>query len=378
MSSTPTGARSKFYYACTDPNMGYTEHYHPSTHNPNWSQEMEEEFRAQLSEQGYIHEVLAEFGSEDSGVFNKDKLDQAMLFEDYYYHELTLVQKSKIKEDNRNPSNYIFENEKPYTNHLRTIGIDWDKYGASSSIVVLDYDQSVDKFKVLKRIEVPKADYSYDYAVNLIVHLNELYNPSWIYCDRGAGEYQIERLHIIGDERPETGLKHKVKGIHFGSTIEVINPITKEIVKEPIKPFMVNQLTICFERDRMMMSRYDEVLHKQLIDYEVVRVGKNGPVFTDENEHFVDALGLSYLAFVQEFKDLTRTVKEVKTEMLFSHMNKRDAKRELYSNPSTRVPNPNEEGRNWVRMESVNSFMRNNRGNTFSRERIGNITRSMW
>lgn len=79
-----------------------------------------------------------------------------------------------------------------------------------------------------------------------------------------------------------------------------------------MKPFMVNQLTIAFERGRIILSPYDETLYKQLIDYSVVRIGANGqPVFTDENEHFVDCLGLAYLAFVLEFPDITKTVKRI-------------------------------------------------------------------
>lgn len=62
------------------------------------------------------------------------------------------------------------------------------KYGASSSIIILDYDGDFDAFRVIKRIEVPKSEYSYDYAVNLIIELNAIYNPSWIYVDRGSGE----------------------------------------------------------------------------------------------------------------------------------------------------------------------------------------------
>ena len=52
ISSTPTGKRGQFWKACCVPAMHYTEHYHPSTHNPNWCDSMEAEFRAQLSEQG--------------------------------------------------------------------------------------------------------------------------------------------------------------------------------------------------------------------------------------------------------------------------------------------------------------------------------------
>ncbi len=309
MSSTPTGKRSKFYYACTNKKLGYTEHYHPSTHNPNWGPTMEEEFKAQLSEQGYIHEILAEFGTQDTGVFNKDKIDAACKFEYYTYDKLTDLQLDRIEEMGIKPNIYIYEKRAPI-NPFRTMGVDWDKYQSSSSIVILDYDVIRSKFKVIKRIEVPRAEYSYDAAVNMIVALNDQYNPAWIYCDRGAAEYQIERLHIIGDKRPSTGLKNKVKGWQFKNTIDFIDPITKEKEKKPMKPFMINQLQIAFEREKMILSPFDEVLHKQLIDYEVIREGVNGPVFTDKNEHFVDALGLAYLAFVLEFTELTDTIKK--------------------------------------------------------------------
>ena len=145
----------------------------------------------------------------------------------------------------------------------------------------------------------------------MIVQLNEIYNPSWIYCDRGSGDYQIERLHIIGEERPYTGLKNKVKGFQFKQTLDIMDPVTKVTTREPMKPFMVNQLAIAFERDKMMLSPFDEVLHKQLIDYEVERISQSGQqVFTSKEEHFVDALGLAYLAFVLEFSELTASIRK--------------------------------------------------------------------
>lgn len=62
------------------------------------------------------------------------------------------------------------------------------KYQASSSIIILDFDMKMRRFRVIKRIEVPKSQYSYDAAVNLVVKLNDIYNPSFIYVDRGSGE----------------------------------------------------------------------------------------------------------------------------------------------------------------------------------------------
>lgn len=315
MSSTPTGRRSKFFEACTNPKMGYTEHYHPSTHNPNWGVEMEAEFRAQLSDQGFVHEIMAEFGTQDTGVFDKNKVDAAMTYEFYAYNELDYYQQARVKEMDITPTMYMYrDGERAHPNPFRTMGVDWDKYGASSSILILDYDLIRRKFKVIKRIEVPRSEYAYDAAVNMIVDLNEQYNPSWIFCDRGSGEHQIERLHIIGDERPATGLKHKVRGYQFRNTIEITDPVTFQTVKHPMKPFMVTQLQIAFERELMMLSPFDEVLHKQLIDYEVEKISAFGdPVFSSKNEHFVDALGLAYLAFVLEFRELTQMIKKPET-----------------------------------------------------------------
>lgn len=102
-----------------------------------------------------------------------------------------------------------------------------------------------------------------------------------------------------------------------------MDPITKEMDKKPLKPFMVNQLQIAFERDMMILSPYDTILSKQLVDYEVEKIGANGnPVFTSENEHFVDALGLAYLAMVLEFKDLTGIIEEPESTSKFVVSNK--------------------------------------------------------
>ena len=62
------------------------------------------------------------------------------------------------------------------------------KYGATSSILVLDYDIKYQKFKVIKTIAVPKGEYSYDNAIKIIIEVNKIFNPAWIFCDAGAGE----------------------------------------------------------------------------------------------------------------------------------------------------------------------------------------------
>lgn len=130
LSSTPTGARKRFWKCCTDPKMHFKEFHYPSMCNPDWSPEMEEEFRAQLSEAGYTHEILAEFGEQETGVFDKDRLDEALKFYTYAYDKLTLSQRRNVENNNIVVDDYTVPKDFQgiyRQNYLRTMGIDWDK-----------------------------------------------------------------------------------------------------------------------------------------------------------------------------------------------------------------------------------------------------------
>ena len=257
---------------------------------------------------------------------------------------------------------------------IRNTSRDWDKYSSSSSIVVLEYNMKMQQFVVLKRYEMPRAEYSYDNAVNTVIELNKIYNPAWIYADRGSGEYQIERLHIYGDEHPESGLKHKLKGWQFANKVEVFDPITGEKEAKPMKPFMVNQLQLAFERNNIALSPWDEILYKQLIDYEVEKITASGiPTFTSKDEHYIDALGLAYLAMVLEFKKLTGVMQDfevaTKTEMMpnthlihpaaFQTQNLRDNRpqevKDFYEN--TDFSEIRGERQSWVKLNSYQGAM---------------------
>ncbi|HZK34256.1 MAG TPA: hypothetical protein VFD33_02965 [Bacillota bacterium] len=113
-SSTPTGRRGKFYQYCLEGQGGvvevppgvyqgeiYTVFYYPSTVLPTWNKNVEREWRLNLSEEAWEHEVMANFGQETVGVFNKEFIDRSK--KDY---------------------NYIVDASYAAT---RVMGVDWDK-----------------------------------------------------------------------------------------------------------------------------------------------------------------------------------------------------------------------------------------------------------
>lgn len=317
VSSTPTGKRDFFYDICTNPDTGYRSYHFPSHVNPDFDERMEGELRATMTVQGYIHEVEAEFGEETVGVFSKSGVERAKSQYLYSYRELNVWEKEQFQKQGYTLDDIIFFPEYTVRNPAppahRIIGVDWDKYGAATQIVVTEFDEILKKFRTAKRVEIPRGDFTLDNAVKKIIELNLIYDPKFIYVDRGFGEYQIEMLHLHGRENPDTGLDKKVKGIQFSQKIEIRDPGTREVNSKDAKDFMINQTAILLDRDKIVLSPFDEMVWKQMMDYQVVRISQSGkPQYTSENEHALDAFMLTILGFTIEFPNITKILEEIK------------------------------------------------------------------
>ncbi len=313
ISSTPTGKRDFFYNACTNPRTGYKSYHFPSMVNPNFDEKMEGELRATMTEQAYIHEVLAEFGEETVGVFNKEAIDRATTQYVYSYFELNAYQREEFKKKGFNLKDIVYfptySKSNPAPPAYRVVGIDWDKYGEATQIIVTEFDELLKKFRVAHRYEIPKGDFTFDNAVQKAIEVNEIWNPKFIYVDGGSGEYQIETLRLYGKDNPETGLDKKVKRIQFSQNVEIRDPVTKEVVQKQAKGFMVDQTSILLERDQIAMSPFDDIIWTQMQNYQVVRRSASGdPIFTSEDDHALDALMLTILGFTLEFPDITNII----------------------------------------------------------------------
>lgn len=316
-SSTPTGKRDFFYDICTNADTGYRSYHFPSHVNPDFDERMEGELRATMTAQGYIHEVEAEFGEETVGVFSKSAVERAKSQYLYSYRELNVWEREQFTKQGYSVDDIIYFPEYTVRNPAppahRIIGVDWDKYGAATQIIVTEYDEILKKFRVAKREEIPRGDFTLDNAVKKIIDLNDIYDPKFIYVDRGFGEYQIEMLHLHGRENPMTGLEKKVKGIQFSQKIEIRDPGTREVNSKDAKDFMINQTSILLDRDKIVLSPFDDMVWKQMMDYQVVRISQSGkPQYTSENEHALDAFMLTMLGFTIEFPNITKVLEEVK------------------------------------------------------------------
>jgi replicative DNA helicase len=298
--STPTGRRERFWEWCRSDR--FQEFWFPSYCNPFFSKEQEDEFREQYSEIGYRHEIEADWGEDAEGVYPRKFVDKAFVEPGW---------------------NYVPEIRSARSFH--TIGVDWDKYGAGTNIVVVEvcsdtYEEESfrNKVKLCYREEIQKSEYTLTKAVSRIIELNNIFNPKHIYVDRGYGEVQVELLHKYGVENPLSGLKDKVKGVSFSEMTEIRDPYTKQIVKKEIKPYMVDNLRQYLEREILLISEKDTEMYMQLISYVVLRTTQTGrPVFEAGGsavDHAHDALMLALLAITENYNDLHRAKYATNTE----------------------------------------------------------------
>lgn len=286
-SSTPTGRRDKFFEWCNNPR--YKEFHYPSHVLPHWNDEMEAEARENHTESAYRHEILAEFGEEEEGVFQKIYIDAAK--ENYSYATVSI------------DSKWIYG-----------LGIDWNSEIFGTEIVCCGFNGH--EVRVVDRRNIARLHWNQTAAIQAVIEMNRKWNPYFIYADEGYGITAIEILRQFGWENVgknliDAKLKDIIHAVNFSSKIEVPDPITKEKIKKPMKPFMVENAVRFFEQGNIKISEHDKELTNQLENYIVKRRTDLGmPVYCIRQDHIgdhaLDGLMLCLLGFTDKFSSLMR------------------------------------------------------------------------
>lgn len=175
---------------------GWVEVYAPSVVNKellkinqDTGQTYLQDIKDELSELRYDQEVMANFGDQERGVYQKRFINAAVEEGRMCKHKyIDLNSEEEIKAFNRMQKGPV------------VMAVDFDKVQAGSNMVGLYVDkfhknkdgQYEPKFKTLFAIEIPRSEFTYVNAVNKIIELNELFEFDWIALDRGYGRLQLQ------------------------------------------------------------------------------------------------------------------------------------------------------------------------------------------
>lgn len=285
--STPTGFKSTYYSICEEV-PSYREFFYNYKVLPHWK--TVEKDRPQYTDDEWTHEMLAEWGTAESGVYKPSYVDRSL-------------------------RSYRYEDMRPAAGWRYVMGVDWnEKHGAE--IVVVGENISGGFYQVMHASVVEKSEFTQLVSVQALISAYKYWNPVAIYVDAGNGSTNYELIRKMSyDQRKPGGdpqiarLLDVVKRYDSGASIESTDPITNEKRKVPAKPYMVNAAVRAFEQDMMRISSADKVLEKQFRNYIVDRISPTGtPVYAMRDQkvqdHRLDAFNLAMVAFFREFGGL--------------------------------------------------------------------------
>jgi len=308
--STPSGRRDLFYVECNT--IGHKEFHYPSQVLPFWNDDMEREMRSMYTANEYRQEILAEWGFDNVGVFQKEHVDKCLL-------------------------DYSYEDIKPESKFLYGIGVDWNDDKIGTQIYVIGYSTEDCLFYGAAKYNVAKAGWTQALAIKKIIELNRIWNPVFIYVDEGYGatqiqllrQYSYEKIGKVSPSDPDVKLKDIVKGINFSSKVDVRDPITRQPDRKDMKQFLVQNAVRRVEDATVRIPSTDKELIGQLLNYIILRRSATGkPIYSPNStkigDHLLDAFMLALLGFTLEYGDLIKT-KAVST---VSFVNTGDSTRE--------------------------------------------------
>lgn len=295
-SSTPTGARGKFYDMCTQLPR-YREFYYPITRHPDWNEEMELNCRMEAkTEERFQHEWLAEFGDPAQGLFKNHFVDLAKTF----------------YKDPLHPHLKGYATCQPRPGFEYFMGVDWNGKGTGTRIRVVEYDPKSGRVRAVDKRTVDHPGFTVFDSIDAIAQMNRKWNCRDIYIDAGYGHAQGDMLIEYGKKSPDPidkALMHRTI-VDFGATLsfnalrpnrDPRKPPAKEELDRPTKPFMVEGAVMRFEQQLIEFSDDDVLLDEQLRAYRVKTYSQHGWANTYHapgsiGDHDLDAFMLALLA----------------------------------------------------------------------------------
>ena len=313
-SGTPKGERN-LNRAEQDP-MNKCFHY-PSYVIPHYDDKMDASLRHEMGDGiGYVQEVMAIIGVANDQVFQSMFLNRAQ-------NKLKFVTALDVIADR---SRYIV-----------TIGVDWNHDKVGTRIIVLAYDKIEPQFYIIDKEIVAIEGKTQHAAQDKIIRLNRKYNCEHIFVDKGFGTTQIANIKqfalaqvgTIPKGHPDLKLLDML-AIDYGSSTEVQDPVTGEIVKHPTKQMAVMNAVEVLEKDLIALHpKDDHDIIKQFKNY--VEKSRNkakityGYLSAKVGDHDLDAIMIALFGMKKTYSSIFISES---TQALIKFVDKNDENRE--------------------------------------------------
>lgn len=294
-SSTPIGEHNLFKLS-KDPE--FKEFHFPSYVIPHYDDKMDRTLRSQMTETGYIQEVLGLFSASDAGVFQIKFIEQATVREDLIFNE-----------------EYVLENRNDF---ILIIGVDWNHDKVGTRVVIVGYHKISGRYFILSKDKVAREGWTQLDAVQKIVDLNRKYNVDHVYVDEGFGTSQASLLRQFSQNQygkvphnhPDLTLTDTV-AVNFSSTLVLRDPTTGEELRKQTKQYIVEHAADLLARGVIVLqAEKDNDIIQQMKNYVVKAITARGlKTFSYRDsqiaDHDLDAFMIALHGFHQEYSEFS-------------------------------------------------------------------------
>lgn len=319
-SSTPTGKREDFYHWCMDPHSEWRcpecealgvdgSPFHYASHiSPVYTADLDSFNKKSMTHSMYEHEVLAEWGEEVQGVFRHSDIDVC----------LQLGRTPTTLDGETVYVSYMMNELAINKDNVYIMGVDWNKEDTGVQLVIVEYNPNnfaVNEvppkfYRLFSRETITAKEFTERGAVARIIALCREIPVSFVYADEGHGSIQIQAIRKILEKTKNKDMVDKIVPINMSSMQDVVDPVTKERLRKPMKPFMVDSVARVVQERRMILPDSEDertLTVGQMREYSIIRRGVSGqPIYSPDNEDILTAFMLAVLGFIREFSELVK------------------------------------------------------------------------
>lgn len=286
VASTPSGEHNKFFAYSVDKNHAFKEFWVIAHESPEYTEQTDAWFKNDYSLDKYQHEILADFGEQSQGVFLNSLVDRA-------------IQDYKLKDTvSQAGGNYA-------------LGVDWNKTDGTHMVIIQDMGDHM--FKLVKKIIIPKSEFTQVEAVDKIIELYHTWGLKGVYVDAGYGTMQIEALKKWSINNGSF-LHKRLTPFTMNQKIEVRDPGSGRIIKKDTKPFLVNIVAKQLEEGLLILPKEEDTvsiskdaqqgLVQQMRNFKIEGYSVHGlPKYSQGQDHTLTAYMVAIAGYILDYGD---------------------------------------------------------------------------
>jgi hypothetical protein len=294
---------------CTDAERGYKEFWFPSWENPNYTTKTDRDFRAVLNQTAYEHEIMADWGTVEMGVFDWTYFQNVFNYsyannakENRYEYRLIKLNSNDVKHITIGSLGSWLAKRFVVKNPLAKyyFGADLGYSADPSEFVVFEEFNGV--MKMVLRIHMEHL--TYDIQADIIALLDTYFKFEMLGMDAGNNGQSVAQILQSKRQGWQKFAHHRFDKrlipIPFGGRLLIDKRNGKDIT-EPAKIAMTNMIIHAAEQKLLIMPglAFDDTIENQFRNH-TYSMGSSGQIVYSKGsiypDHCIDSVRTAFYA----------------------------------------------------------------------------------